>query len=152
MSNKIYLSQAVPWLRPLVCGLLRWKLGFDPRPVHVRLVVDKMAQEQAFLPVLLLPLSVLFCSISAPCFYQKDKRAKARDFGNIMRLQTWGRAGQKGISAFPTFLALHLQPGAGRETSRQDSLQEPVGSLHIPRCEQLYLDTATHGNVVRPAY
>ena len=41
---------AVPWLRQLVAGLS--PPGFDPRSVHVRCVVDRMALGQVFLPVL----------------------------------------------------------------------------------------------------
>jgi hypothetical protein len=33
----------VPWLRRLVTGLSRRRLGIDPRPVHVGFVVDKVA-------------------------------------------------------------------------------------------------------------
>jgi hypothetical protein len=46
---------AVPWLRFLTA-----EARFDPRSVHVRFVVGKMAMRQVFLPLLLLFSSVSF--------------------------------------------------------------------------------------------
>ena len=43
------LVRAVPWLRRLVAGLSPRRPGFDPGPVHVRFVVDKVALGQVFL-------------------------------------------------------------------------------------------------------
>jgi hypothetical protein len=39
---------AVPWLRRLVAGLPPRRSGFDPGPVHVGFVVDKVALGQVF--------------------------------------------------------------------------------------------------------
>jgi len=49
-SFGIILFKAVPRLRP----------GFNPRPIHVRFVVDKVALGQVFLQVLRFPPSVPF--------------------------------------------------------------------------------------------
>jgi hypothetical protein len=46
------LFQAVPWLRRLVAGLSPRRPRFDPGPVHVGFVVDKVALGQVFPPVL----------------------------------------------------------------------------------------------------
>lgn len=48
----------VQWLRPLVAGLLTWRIGFDPRPVHLIFVVLEVVLGQVSLPALLFPLSV----------------------------------------------------------------------------------------------
>jgi hypothetical protein len=42
------MHRAVPWLRRLVTGLSLRRPGFDPGPVHVGFVVDKMAVGQVF--------------------------------------------------------------------------------------------------------
>jgi hypothetical protein len=57
-------------------------LGFNPRPVPVGVVADKVALVETFLPVLCFPC--YYHSTNAPypatcCTYQKDKRAKAGD-------------------------------------------------------------------------
>jgi hypothetical protein len=46
------LSGAVPWLRRLAAGLPPRKPGFDPGPVHVGFVVDKVSLGQVFPRVL----------------------------------------------------------------------------------------------------
>jgi hypothetical protein len=43
---------AVPWLRPLVAGLLPQRLVFDLRQVRVGFVVGKVKLGRGFLPVL----------------------------------------------------------------------------------------------------
>jgi hypothetical protein len=57
---------AVPWLRRLVAGLSPRRPGLDPRSVHVRFVVDKVALGQVFLRDVGFPLPILFhwCSIT----------------------------------------------------------------------------------------
>ena len=51
---------AVPWLRRLVAGLSLRRPEFDPRSVHVKFVVDKVALRQVFLWVLrLFPVSAI---------------------------------------------------------------------------------------------
>jgi hypothetical protein len=59
----------------LVSGLSRWWPGFDPRPVLVRCVVEKVAVGQFFLPVLLFPpdsvipymlYTILICTLLLP--------------------------------------------------------------------------------------
>jgi hypothetical protein len=47
-----YRILAVPWLRQLVNSFLVWRPGFNPRPVHVGFVVDKVAMRQVFSPLL----------------------------------------------------------------------------------------------------
>ena len=47
---------AVPWLRRLLVKLSRRRPGFDPRPVHVRFMVNKVALGQASLRLLLFSL------------------------------------------------------------------------------------------------
>ena len=46
---------AVSWLRQLVAGLLLRRPGLNPKPFHVRVVVDKVALGQAFVRVLQFP-------------------------------------------------------------------------------------------------
>jgi hypothetical protein len=41
-------SVAVPRLKRLVTHLSSRRQGFDPRPIHVKLAVDKVVQEQLF--------------------------------------------------------------------------------------------------------
>jgi hypothetical protein len=54
------IRKAVPWLRRLAAGLSQRKTGFDPRPVHVRFVVNKVTLKEDFLPVLLFaPVSII---------------------------------------------------------------------------------------------
>jgi hypothetical protein len=43
-------------LRQLATSLLPWRPGFDSRPIHMELVVDKAAAGQVFLQVLLFSL------------------------------------------------------------------------------------------------
>lgn len=45
----------MPWLRRLFAGLAPCKSGFNPRPVHVELVFDKLTLEQNFLLVIRFP-------------------------------------------------------------------------------------------------
>jgi hypothetical protein len=60
-----FIFMAIPWLRQLIAGLSLSRPKFDPRPVHVRFVVGKVALGQVFLQVYGFPLSVSFhhCSI-----------------------------------------------------------------------------------------
>jgi len=51
---------AVLWVRWLVAGLLPLKLVFNPRAVHMRFVVDRVALRQVVLPLLWFPLSLSF--------------------------------------------------------------------------------------------
>jgi hypothetical protein len=62
----VTLLLAVPWLRRLVAGLSPRRPRFDPRPVHLGFVVDKVALGQVFSLVLLFSLSISFyqCSIT----------------------------------------------------------------------------------------
>jgi len=39
----------MPWLRWLVARLVSWRPGFNPRPVHVEFVIDRVALGQVFL-------------------------------------------------------------------------------------------------------
>jgi hypothetical protein len=54
------------WLRWLVAGLLLWRSGFFPRPVHMRFVVDKVALGQVsvymikFCPIIIQPFNRCF--------------------------------------------------------------------------------------------
>jgi hypothetical protein len=60
-------SKAVQWLRRLVAGLSPRRPGFDPGPVHVGFVVDKVALGQVFPPKYFgFSLSISFhrCSIT----------------------------------------------------------------------------------------
>jgi len=50
----------LPWLRRLFAGFSKLCPGFDPRLVHVRFVVHKVAMGQVSLPVLHFPLSASF--------------------------------------------------------------------------------------------
>jgi hypothetical protein len=60
-------TMAVPWLRRLVVGLSPRRPGFDPGPVHVKFVVDKVTLGQVlprvlrFSPVSFIP-PVLHCT------------------------------------------------------------------------------------------
>lgn len=49
----------VPWVRRLVADLLPRRSGFDPRPVHVESIVEKVALVQFFLLVLFPPVSII---------------------------------------------------------------------------------------------
>jgi hypothetical protein len=65
---------AVPWLRRLVADLI--PAGFDPRSVHVRYVVDRMALGQVFLPVLqFFPCKYL--TTCAPLLLPAGRRSEA---------------------------------------------------------------------------
>jgi len=55
----------VPRFGRLVAGLPLLKLGFDPRSIHVRLVVNRLVLRQSFLLVLLFYPS----SITPPVLY-----------------------------------------------------------------------------------
>jgi hypothetical protein len=62
----------VPWLRRLVAGLSPRRPGFDPGPVHVGFVVDKVALVQVFTRVCRFsPVSFI-----PPVLYYKVKRKK----------------------------------------------------------------------------
>jgi hypothetical protein len=50
----------VLWVRWLVAGLLPSRLGFNPRAVHMRFVVDEVALGQVVLPLLWFPPSLSF--------------------------------------------------------------------------------------------
>jgi len=72
---------AASWLRRSVAGFSPQGPGFDPRPVHVTFVVDKVALGQLYLPVLrlspvrIMPL-VLYTQLQLRVNpHQKDKRA-----------------------------------------------------------------------------
>jgi hypothetical protein len=45
-------SLFLPWFGQLVAGLSPQKPGFDPRPVHMKFIVDRVALGQAILQVL----------------------------------------------------------------------------------------------------
>ena len=46
--RRLVAGLAVPWLRRLVAGLPPRRPGFDPRPVHVGFVVDKVLRFSPF--------------------------------------------------------------------------------------------------------
>lgn len=76
LKVKIWWLAAVP---------LSQRPGFNPRPIHVRFIVDKVALGQVFLRVLRFPLSVPFHQCSrltfiSVCSYQNDNATKA---GNL---------------------------------------------------------------------
>ena len=51
MRTHQVVSPTVPWRMWLVDGLSPWRPRFDPRPVHVGFVVDKVTLGQVFLRV-----------------------------------------------------------------------------------------------------
>jgi hypothetical protein len=46
------VRQTMPWLRWSVASLSQQSSRFDPKPVHMRFVVDRVALPQVFLPLL----------------------------------------------------------------------------------------------------
>jgi hypothetical protein len=55
-TDVINAKEFMPWLRRLVAGVSPRRAGFDPKPVHVGFVVDKVAVEQIFYPYFLVNL------------------------------------------------------------------------------------------------
>jgi len=53
----------MPWLKQIDAGILLQRPRFNPRPVHVEFVVNKVALGQALL------FSEYFCSLLSPSFY-----------------------------------------------------------------------------------
>jgi hypothetical protein len=54
------LIRKMRWLRRLIAGISPTRPGFNPRPVHVRFVVDELTLRQVFLPVLWFsPVSII---------------------------------------------------------------------------------------------
>jgi len=51
LQSKLAQKGAVPWLRPLVASLSTRRHQFNPWPLHVGFVVDKLTTDQGFLPV-----------------------------------------------------------------------------------------------------
>ena len=93
-------------LRRSAVDLSPQRPGFDSRSIHVRLVVDKVALKQAFLPVLRF-FPCLYHSNNAPysssstrCSYQNEKRAKPGTFQKAMLFQKSGSIGQKKLTIF----------------------------------------------------
>jgi hypothetical protein len=68
----IHHIMAVPWLRRLVAGLSPRRPGFNPGPVHVGFMVDKVALGQVFLRVLRLSPVNLF----PPVLHENGKAEK----------------------------------------------------------------------------
>ena len=56
VSQWSLMDPTVLWVRWLVAGLLRLRLGFNPRAMHMRFVVDILALGQVILPLLWFPL------------------------------------------------------------------------------------------------
>jgi len=52
MRTHQVVSRTVTWLIWLVDGLLPWRPGFDPKPIHVGFLEDKVTLGQVFLRVL----------------------------------------------------------------------------------------------------
>jgi hypothetical protein len=82
------INLAVHWPSRLVAGLSPRRPGLDPRSVHVRFVIGRVALWQVLLRVLcfdsvsIIAISVLCLSSSACCWYQKDRLAK---HGNLSK-------------------------------------------------------------------
>jgi hypothetical protein len=55
------LPRRVPQLRQLITSFLLWRVGLDPRSIHVGFVVNDTALEQVFLPVIRLSCCWSFC-------------------------------------------------------------------------------------------
>jgi hypothetical protein len=84
-------SEAVPWLRRLVAGLSSQRPGFDPKSVHVRFVVDKVALGQGFLPVLRFS-AVSFIPLVLQYTEKRKKNALSSSQGCTISLQAAVRA------------------------------------------------------------
>jgi hypothetical protein len=95
-------------VRHLVTGLSPQRPGFDPRSLDVKFVVDEVALEQFFLPVLRFsPVYVyrfanaLYSSSSARCTCQKEKLTKP---GHLSRKQyCFGNGGSIGYKSTLNF-------------------------------------------------
>jgi hypothetical protein len=99
---------SLAWLRRLVATLSAPRPGLDHRPVHVRLVVDKVASGRSFPGKSVFPChcyssnSPNTCS-STHCSYQKDKEPKTK----YLRKQ----CSVENREALHRILLLHLSPG-----------------------------------------
>jgi len=60
VSQWSLMDPTVLWVRWFVAGLLPSRFGFNPRAVHMRFVVDKVALGQVVLPLLWFPPSLSF--------------------------------------------------------------------------------------------
>jgi hypothetical protein len=50
-EEKLHIEGTAPWLRQLVAGLSLRRFGFNPNPVHVVFVVDKVELRYDFLRI-----------------------------------------------------------------------------------------------------
>jgi hypothetical protein len=67
--------KAVLWLRQLDAGLSRRRLGFAPWQLDVGFVVDKVAEEQDFLPVIRFsPVSIILSWLSMLIYHPGDEQ------------------------------------------------------------------------------
>jgi len=74
------------WLSRLVAGLLPWRRRFDPRPVHVGFVVDKVATVQVFLRV----TAAFPChdSTDTPCSSIRHRRYVISVISSVIKYHT----------------------------------------------------------------
>jgi hypothetical protein len=89
----IFFFRAVPWLRQLFSDLL----GFDPRPVHVRSVVDKVTLGQVFLQVLRFhPVSIIqpMLHTHLHLYVAHTRRDKSAKPGNLPKSNALSEIGE----------------------------------------------------------
>ena len=72
VSVLIFAFKTEPCLRRLVAGLSARKPGFDPRSVHVRFIVDKVANGTGFFQVGLQNAYVLSCAVPGGVVYSSS--------------------------------------------------------------------------------
>jgi hypothetical protein len=80
-------------LRRLLAGLSLQRAGFDPRPFHVRFVVNKVAgysHSISVFPCQYHSINASYSSSSTCCSYQKDERAKPDNLQNAMLFRKRG--------------------------------------------------------------
>jgi len=100
-----FLNMAMPWFRRSVDGVLLRGPAFNPRSVHVRFMVYKVALWQVFLAVLLFSLSVSFHQYTILILtymyaFQKDRRAKSGNLPKRSGHRTPGSIWQKSSHFF----------------------------------------------------
>jgi hypothetical protein len=84
---------------PLVAGLSPRKPGFDPRSVHVRFVMDKVALGQVFLPVLRFPPVSVIPSVFHIHFHLHvalTRRTNGRSLGTFQKAVLFRKSGSIG--------------------------------------------------------